>query len=1508
MEGAIVTAGTDVFLNLGDLLNEEGLTAMDVAGRLTSSALIGGAFSAPFGLFSFKSAVAPLKEKAIKIENENRELVYNPLVPKGVTSQLSELDKGTHAAHSLSEIDRLSKIIPTDGQQSIFWNNQLSLAKTDVKESINEMITDSMPKIHRTTLSKTINEAIETGSYQGLSSTLVKADKIQDSFSAFSTLNSAYARATKKLEITFSKPDELLSPRRAFQSNSRTNELKINVQSTKYLPNLRQAIVHYADEAFNTNREVFSLDISKLRQQGITDAEDSYSAFKDAYFEWSTIQSRIKLGVDGAKDLQKKFEDDYPFISDHFKTESKSYLDSLYLDKLWSYMDLETGDILENPIVHLGDAKKVITKGKKVIAHKTFNGFKTLEDVKKFKGTPEDLLHEIQATQIIYSKHPSAFSESKGIDKRTELEKIFFGDSAYDKDLMVKGKADLVNLIQEKTAYSVDAKSIQNTLGLSDEFLESRGSEVLPEDLETSVERFFKPRGVAIRHNLTRVRTDGELFFDLADSSMQAELQAELRSVAATLLDVKDMKDVFPTIEKGYVDDITFSRLLRDAATIGDYGSIQAHSTYINNVVNELAKNTFESQIKTPLAELSSNILSDPQAQAEYKALRAWYESAGFKVTKDKKGELKEWGDHVWASERAFDEPEEFPHEIFSIKNETVRSYVTMLQDKNRKYVLDKKVDIEHAYGNVPRVNRDALYLPPIKYDAIAYIKATGSALDSHSSKVWRITANSEKELKEKIAKAKAWALDQKLGNWTVLSKEELKTHKELAAVEGEWSWLENSMVDSDVLRKGQYQDLYAHASAKELLEGDLNWFEQQNKTIHHAAIEMYYVDTVSFLESQARATRDNAGLQKSNKGFFTRKNRANKIKDNKYDQVLQQLVGRDASGHSVWKQLNNFTEATAANIANFTRDIYNEMGIGISDKKAKKKLGFKKKDWVKAQESLRTKLNEVGLDLPFDETLQEVYRSAGRIKESDIRRLVAKANIIHSTLMIRMDSADGLMNLLGITTKMSSELTMLKSFVEQADTATKANFEAEFKRLFGNGLIDIDGKKLNFASSFKAVSTAFKRFHSKEAQKDIENWEKYGLYLSDARTVNTIIADISQGSNKIRVPRDLKKHEKILNASLEKTLKFTTAPHRASNAVVQYSALHIMESLGKAAGLEGGALKSYMHSFSRKVNAMTSSTLKPRLFQGSLGMLVSLYQSYVFHTAGAIWRYAGRGRVKPALVMGALNQSFYGLQSQPGFEFINRTIGGSLGNENKEDIYSASATALPKEMSDFVLYGAGGVLLQSNLGVRGNMTPRHATILPTDVQDVPVVNALSNTIGAIYGNTTKFLNGDATLTQAILYSVIDSKLNRPAAGLATAILGASRDRAYSLTQVHNDTFSYGTALRLAGLKPLHEHAVTQWKYRQAAYKRRDHELVKHLGESVRYALEGQPDLFNDPNYLLKLKERHKIAGGSSTNFNRWIKETIVKGTSDMSKRFEHKYRNEADKLRQFQLVSDGTF
>ena len=346
------------------------------------------------------------------------------------------------------------------------------------------------------------------------------------------------------------------------------------------------------------------------------------------------------------------------------------------------------------------------------------------------------------------------------------------------------------------------------------------------------------------------------------------------------------------------------------------------------------------------------------------------------------------------------------------------------------------------------------------------------------------------------------------------------------------------------------------------------------------------------------------------------------------------------------------------------------------------------------------------------------------------------------------------------------------------------------------------------------------------------------------------------------------------------------------------------ISDLGVKAGvIDGGMQNAYINTFINRTQGNNIAAQRPLMFRGPVGQAIGLFQTYQFNMLQQMFRHVAEGDGKDAALMLALQSSIYGMNGLPAFSLINQTlVGNAAGNSSHKDIISSVYDAAGKEAGDWLLYGASsnmlGLLhpdLKINMYSRGDINPRHVTVVPTSIADVPVVGALGNFFGAVYNTGKKLgLGGDPMPT--ILQGIEHAQISRPLAGIAQ-ILEATTDagKSYSTTTkgnivMQNDLWSIANMGRLLGGKPLDEAVARDALFRVNAYSSAKSKEINMLGQAIKTATAG--GVTPSPQEINAFAEQYAHLGGDQKNFSKFFIRTSMAANTSVANKLADNLNN----------------
>ena len=1528
VEGAIITGAIEATLNYGEILNNEGLTATEKLSHIGGNLLLGGVIQGGIGGFFDYRKLSGLTEVALR----DAQKVENEYVYQSLSTRVGNVPTKTEAAHKLlhtiGQYDRISAM-PAEG--SLRTNARLTnldLAQSDMNLAVSNMFPSSDKSEYARVMRDFLDVSIKSPEGRlSIANELSALKKFE--YSQIDVFDQG------KLLDNMLEDVELLKTSRKTIEDVRNNTGRGVWDAEDLL--VREEFgggkkLYVADDlpedlatrqAVAAHASVFKIAPNKLKV-----FEDELDKFTVANNLPATttlhtaLETFYKYAGKGGSDPAKK----WPALNEYLEGIGEDTAMAVYGRVSKSYLDSATKTITDKPIKHIGDLKDfsfheptgTVLLGATAKARRTV----TLADVPKIAETTD--LHDYQAMRLIASS-TTAPMPTKALDKLSLAElykvesmlykvepgkKVMIGKLPYERsevvDRIAKAKgAEYDRLIAALPEESVE--NIHNSLGYVDNgktggimLASKEGIKATPEaDIIQRASSLSSKRTITIVHDKPLMNANGLSAAVIAESVRAADIGI-MQVAGGKILghtSATDLKHMPTALNIEFPAGLQSDRMLAATPTIGHYGSLVQQASRLGSWLVRTADDVFASRIMTPIKEAGTSLAASKQGSAEFAAFREWFYGVdakyvhvgdGLVVEKSLAAQIKTdlaMGKNPDELLRGLQRGKDYNR----LDSPEAKHYANTFWGLNREYIANKKLIATEAWGNTSSLDLEAIYFPPRNAPFETFIvEQASSPLDQMSERMYRVVANNKDELEQKVLAALSHAETNKL-QW---SRRDSASINEYQKARGKFEWsddLEGGYANSAMRKLGATASLTPETDIHKILLEDAEWFKRANMQVHRAGMELTYADDISKLNTLSRL--ENAQMKSDLAG-------RDKLPMGAYDQVMHTMLGSDAHGYSVWQHMNNTLEDWSANmLTKVNQSIQNVRG---------------RKDKIAAIEeeskAVADELQKMGINVPMADAVTERLARETSIAPKDIRNAVSFLNHLQATMLLRLDLTDAGMNVLGHMVKTSTEMQYLKSIRANMTPEGAAAFDAEAKALFG--LMDE-----------KVGENILTHKHVAKVYKDVTSWmftEKGAARVTELTNRRLLVSNekaLVDMYQEMRIHPDTFKDPAAVAAwktksmkALHKGLEYGSKPSDWSATLNQLVSLEIAERLGKAAGMSADKLDNFMFSFSGRTNAIYDSFQKPRLFQGAAGIAMSLYQGYMFHMMANIFRYADNGVKSAPAMMLAMNSTFFGATSLPGYQFINENIVGQ-NTKGNVDINTAMSTALGasqgRDLADFVMYGAGAFLLQGNMHTRGGMTPRSPILIPSSMSEVPLVNALSKTIGSVMESGHQIMYG-APIVSSLWDGLLNTGLNRPLVGLGTVLRGQSVDNNYNTVMYHEDMFSLTSALRLTGMKPLNEQVGRDLQARQMHYKAHNAELKKGLGEEIRILKDKNPESFNDPGLMKRLGYRYFKAGGDAKNFDDFLADQLAKGQDDLYTRLEKTAVRQSDQLSNFRDIFGG--
>lgn len=497
------------------------------------------------------------------------------------------------------------------------------------------------------------------------------------------------------------------------------------------------------------------------------------------------------------------------------------------------------------------------------------------------------------------------------------------------------------------------------------------------------------------------------------------------------------------------------------------------------------------------------------------------------------------------------------------------------------------------------------------------------------------------------------------------------------------------------------------------------------------------------------------------------------------------------------------------------------------------------------------------------------------------------KANAVLATLALRLDSLNAINNVVGSHVLYYGEIKSIIRAIEQGDSAVVGKL-AELK-------VKVPGTSEYVLSPTKIHKRAIENYFT--ALRDPENglikkYKDYGYITSISDQYRHILDDLALTGRETlqELNTRMARVHKFLSEKAQLGEKWTgnKFAEEYNRFVAADSARQIMD-LGVQAGVITEAeMWANVSTFVRRTQGTYDAFLRPAAFHGPVGQMIGLFQTYQFNLIQQLLRHVSEGRGKDAMVMMALQGSIYGLQGMPAFNAINtHVIGTARGNPENKDIYSTVYQAVGDEAGDWLMYGAATNLLglinedlKTNLYVRGDINPRHATILPSSIEDIPIVSATAK----IFGGLSKMVSNidyGGDVFQSFLQGIEHASVNRPLAGLAQLAQSLDTPAAQTFTTTNkggivasNDLVSLANFSRILGGRPFDEAVARDLYYRAQVYSAANSDKMSRLSSALKTTLIAGKTPEEDQ--IVEFAMKYVKMGGKQEDFNKFFLRQMI--------------------------------
>lgn len=782
---------------------------------------------------------------------------------------------------------------------------------------------------------------------------------------------------------------------------------------------------------------------------------------------------------------------------------------------------------------------------------------------------------------------------------------------------------------------------------------------------------------------------------------------------------------------------------------------------------------------------------------------------------------------------------------------------------RNSSRVSDKNMLVA-ANGVQSKLDPRAVYAPPVNPKKYPYFAFVVDPTVNELGHVHMIYGRSEQELDQLISDVRSktnFDVTAKNTELKTLTKGEVERfHKSMGDFSRDDTLSEN-YIRSELTRKGVSSNFIPATDPTKVADELLQWHLERDRDLARYAVSTNYSKEFAELKTQGESYTNLATSRVGNSSMS--KWAENQVSNPYADYVKTALDITNLNEMPRWTAVNNYLDSSISRIWDTVSSMW---------KGSKSSADL---------EAINKEFERVGIKTAYYDAA--TYAHANHVaSEGAFTKFISRANGVMATLLLRMDPLNAFNNTVGSTILTGSELSNVLRNIKAGNTAAVG----ELAKLAN---ITVPGTGESILSPSKLYASSIARFFSNP---EARQWAfNNGFTTRHVMEVDSILKDAAMTGKETDIEL-MGKADQLY----QKFMKFGDIAEKVTGNKLaeqfnRFVSADIMRQITDVAVNAGAMSKenalAYVNTFVNRTQGNYLASQRPLMFQGPVGNAIGLFQTYQFNMAQQLLRHVAEGDVKDAALAMGLQTAVYGMNGLPGFQQINaHIVGTASGNTNHRDLYDATYGTAGKSAADWLMYGTASNLLgllhpdlKMNLYTRGDINPRQPTIIPTQLDQVPIVGGFAKLFTSIKASMGEVANG-GNGWQAFLGAIEHSGINRPLAGLAQTLeaLGNPKMQSYSTSTkgnviVSNDLMSLTNLTRIAGGKPLDEAIAVDAGYRLDAYKSMDTAKREQLGEAIKTTVLGgnQPttDQVND------FAAKYARYGGKQEGFNSFFINTM---------------------------------
>lgn len=793
------------------------------------------------------------------------------------------------------------------------------------------------------------------------------------------------------------------------------------------------------------------------------------------------------------------------------------------------------------------------------------------------------------------------------------------------------------------------------------------------------------------------------------------------------------------------------------------------------------------------------------------------------------------------------------------IENDAVNDFLkthTALNDER----IEKRIVLNNAKGMQSNIQSGTVYVPPIDttyFQHFAFVRPVeGKAFGT--SEVSMIFGRNADELSKRIA-----SVDRQ--NFDVVTKQDTEKYFKAKDLYDFDLTINEPRINGELKKTGALNNFQPEVRAENLIEDYLRWHQNQSGRLVRDSVETYYAQQFAEIGQLGETYSDLATSKFSGTLKKTKTEVVNPIDD--YLKTALDVSKR--SEYAFLHQANEFVDALGTRA-------YQGLQSLMTD--AQKQQGLATYQQVNAQ------MERLGIKGVYNNDTEFFNANVPRDRNL-VKEYVAKANAFLANTVLRLDFFNSLVNVVSTPMMLGTELASIRSLAK-----SDPQLIGKLSELTSVGVPD--GSGMRVPSTTKLMAQAVSNFFGPDKEQLLARYMANGDVKDTLSQFHSMLDSLSLRS-------DFKVFSDGVNNAFEKGARITLSEQ--AEQFTRFVTADVMRQLSDPL-VEAGRLSlqeqnAYISVFTNRVQGNYISSQRPIVFQGVLGSAVSLFQTYSFNLMQQLTRHIENKDTRAVATLFGMQAGTFGLNGLPFFEAVNtHLIGNSSINQGHYDAYSVAPALLGKDLGDWMMYGTASAFPAFGdkwpaLYSRGDINPRHMTILPVTPQDIPAIDASIRIVKNLADMGSKLVGG-ADVTETLLQGLEHNGVNRPLAGFAQLLAGQTTTSKGGLISASNDFSLLSSAARIGGAKPMDEAIALNALYTQQAYRAADTDRLSHLGERVKtYLYKNQ---FPPDDVMDGFMKDYARSGGRLENFNgamqSWAKDANVSTVEKLRNKMQSPY------------------